>query len=71
MGVHSSDSGDIREGRERGEGERSRSEVRKVRGEKGEARQEAVAAVVFKGPVQSSLLTLFGLNLDLNWSRLV
>jgi len=25
----------------------------------------------FKGPVQSSLLTLFGLNLDLNWSRLV
>ena len=38
MGVHSLDSGDIRKGRERGEGERSQLEVRGVRGEKGDPR---------------------------------
>ena len=46
--MRSSDSGDIREGRERGKGERSRSEVREERGEKGDPRgpgeEEAAAA---------------------------
>ena len=37
--MRSSDSGDIREGRERGEGERSRSDVREERGEKGDPRR--------------------------------
>ena len=40
VGVRSSDSGDIHEGRERGEGERSRSEVREERGEKGDLRRD-------------------------------
>ena len=34
--MRSSDSGDIREGRERGEGERSQSDAREERGEKGD-----------------------------------
>ena len=38
VGVRSLDSGDIREGRERGEGECSWLEVREERGEKGELR---------------------------------
>ena len=36
--MHSSDSGDIHEGRERGEGECSQSEAREERGEKGDPR---------------------------------
>ena len=36
--MRSSDSGDIREGRERGEGKRSRSDAREERGEKGDPR---------------------------------
>ena len=38
VGVCSSDSGDIREGRERGEGERNWSDAREERGEKGDPR---------------------------------
>ena len=38
--MHSSDSRDIRKGRERGEGEHSRSEVREERGEKGDPRRD-------------------------------
>ena len=61
--MRSSDSGDIREeGRERGEGERSRSEERAERGEKGEAREGAAAAAEAASQ-RSSGVTVTGTDL--------
>ena len=62
VGVRSSNSGDIREERERGEGECSQSEERDVRGEKGEARQGAAAAAEAASQ-RSSGVTIAGMDL--------
>ena len=62
VGMHSSDSRDIHEGRERGEGEHSWSEVRDMRGEKGELRQGAVAAAEAMSR-RSSGMTITGTDL--------
>ena len=63
VGVRSSDSGDIREeGRERGEGERSRSEARDGREEKGE-RRGGTAAAAEAASRRSSGVTVTGTDL--------
>ena len=61
----SSDSGDIRKGRERGKGERNRSDGREERGEKGDPRGRArgAAAAAEAASQRSSGVTITGTDL--------